>query len=505
MPAEAPTLWLLIAAGLALILLVLWRQAAGARAREAADAAARLRAADERLTAARDALGAAAEARRATEGRLAEQADAREAQALRAAEAETRLDSVSALLRDRSAERDGLAETLQSTRAAMHDLQQQLGQTRLAAQKDAEAAAREIATLRELRKEMTDQFRLLADEAMRTTGTDIQTRHAEQLSALLTPFREQVATFQTELQTREAQATQERAALGEHIRLLHARSEQIGADAVALTRALKGEKQKQGAWGEMILSSLLEDSGLEAGVHFITQDSRTDDEGRRWRPDVILKLPQGKVVVVDSKVSLNAYVEASEAEDPGVRDAAMKRHLAAVRAHVQQLSDKGYDRLDEGSVDYVMMFMPVEGAYYEAQRLDRSLVGWALQKRVSVMTPATLMLALRTVHHIWTVERRESNAAAIAARAGQLYDKVAGFVDAMDDVGKHLDKAQASHRSAVDRLSRGSGNVIRQVEMLRKLGANTDKRLAIQHDGDDDDAALPGAGAAPALGSAAPE
>lgn len=474
-------LWLGLPAVIpALLLLVLWWRAA---ARLSA-VEVHLAGAEDRLSATRQTLEASVAEQRGLDARLSDLGAAREAQTLRATTAETRLNDLSALLEDRSAERDGLADALHTARATIHDLQHQLGQTRLAAEKDAEAAAREIATLRELRREMTDQFRLLADEALRTTGTDIQTRHTEQLAALLTPFREQVATFQTELQTREQQATQERAALGEHIRILHARSEQIGADAVALTRALKGEKQKQGAWGEMILQRLLEDSGLEAGTHFLTQESRTDEDGRRWRPDVVLKLPQDKVVVVDSKVSLNAYVEATEAEDPAVRDAAFKRHIAAVRAHVEQLSAKGYERLDQGSVDYVMMFMPVEGAYYEAQRLDASLVGWALQKRVSVMTPATLMLALRTVHHIWTVERRESNAAAIAERAGQLYDKVAGFVDAMEDVGKHLGRAQESHLKAVDRLSRGPGNVIRQVEMLRAMGAKSGKRLSIAHDAD---------------------
>ncbi|AXC50126.1 DNA recombination protein RmuC [Paracoccus suum] len=469
------------------LLLFFWRGAVGTAARARLEAEARLRAAEERLAAAREGLEVAANTQRGLEARLADVSDAREVQALRAAAAETRAESLAGQLADRAAERDSLAGQLRSERDAANDLRQQLGEARLAAQKDAEAMAREIATLRGLRQEMTDQFRLLADETLKSTGTALHERHAEQLSALLTPFRDQVATFQTELQNREDQSNRERARLGEQIRLLHERSEQISVEAVALTRALKGEKQRQGAWGEMILARLLEDSGLDAGVHYLTQESRRDEEGKLWRPDVIVRLPQKKVLVVDSKVSLNAYAEATEAEDPLMRAAALKRHVAAVRTHVQTLSDKGYERLDEGSVDYVMMFMPIEGAYAEAVRADGDLVSWAMQRRVAVMTPATLMLALRIVDHIWTVERRESNAAAIADRAGALYDKFALFIKSMNDVGTALSRAHEAHGIAMGRLTSGPGNITGQIEKLRLLGARAKQRIGIEFDGGDDE------------------
>ncbi len=193
-------------------------------------------------------------------------------------------------------------------------------------------------------------------------------------------------------------------------------------------------------------------------------------------------MPQKKLLVVDSKVSLVAYEQEEKAEDDAARTAALKRHVESIRAHINGLSAKGYDQLDDGAVDYVLMFIPIEGAFSEAPRVDPCLASFAMDRRVGLTTPTTLMLTLRTVEHIWMVERRESNALEIARRAGQLYDKVSGFVDALDGVGTALGKATDAHRMAVDRLSRGNGNVIRQVEMLRELGARTTKRLAMDHD-----------------------
>ncbi|WP_244294901.1 MULTISPECIES: DNA recombination protein RmuC [Paracoccus] len=396
---------------------------------------------------------------------------------------ETRAESLTQRLQELVEERDGLSDALHRERQAVSRLERDLAETRLAAQKDREAAERDIATLRELREEMTGQFRLLANETLKSQGSEMQKAHGEQLSALLTPFRDQVHRFQTELQARNKATDEERARLREQIEYLHKRSEDISREAVALTRALKGDSQKRGAWGEMILERILEDSGLIAGTHYDTQSSHRDTDGKLWRPDVIVKMPQKKLLVIDSKVSLNAYEEAVNAEDMPTRDAALRRHVASVRAHVAGLAAKGYQALDEGSVDYVLMFIPVEGAFSEALRVDPDLARHAMESRVGLATPTTLMLTLRTVDHIWTVERRESNAMAIAARAGQLYDKLHGFVSAVEDVGSALERAQKSHATAMDRLTRGPGNVIRQAEMLRDLGARTQKRIVLDHDG----------------------
>ncbi|MBK4217270.1 DNA recombination protein RmuC [Paracoccus caeni] len=411
-------------------------------------------------------------------------ADAR-ALELRAGQQEVRLDGQGARLAELAEERDGLTDALHQSRQSLSQMQTELAQSRLRAEKDAEAAAKEIATLRELREEMTGQFKLLASEILRVQQGDMQKAQGEQLTALLNPFRDQVHRFQTELQARNKVLDEEGARLREHIQYLHQRSEDISREAVNLTRALKGEKQRQGAWGEMVLERLLEESGLNAGTHYDMQHSWTDEDGKRWRPDVVVKMPRGKVMVIDSKVSLNDYEAAVNADDPVEAQAALRRHVAAIRAHVSTLAEKGYHRMDDASVDYVLMFIPIEGAFSEALRADPGLASFAMEARVGLTTPTTLMLTLRTVDHIWAVERRESNAADIAKRAGQLYDKVAGFVDSMDAVGRALDQASRAHGQAVDRLSRGSGNVIRQVEILRELGARNQKRIAMEHDGGD--------------------
>ncbi|WP_017997878.1 DNA recombination protein RmuC [Paracoccus sp. N5] len=404
-------------------------------------------------------------------------------QLLAASRLETRAEGLGQRMRELVEERDALTDALHGERQSVSRLERMLAETRLAAEKDREAAERDLATLRELREEMTGQFRLMAHETLKTQGSEMQKAHGEQLSALLTPFRDQVHRFQTELQARNKATDEERARLREQIEYLHKRSEDISREAVALTRALKGDSQKRGAWGEMILERILEDSGLLSGTHYLTQTSHRDGDGKLWRPDVIVKLPQKKILVIDSKVSLNAYEEAVNAEDGLVREAALRRHVAAMRGHVTGLAAKGYQALDEGAVDYVLMFVPVEGAFSEALRVDPDLARFAMENRVGLTTPTTLMLTLRTVDHIWTVERRESNAMQIAARAGQLYDKLHGFVGAIEDVGTALERAQKSHATALDRLTRGPGNVIRQAEMLRELGARTQKRLGLDHDG----------------------
>lgn len=398
------------------------------------------------------------------------------------ARAVTRQDTDAFRITELDNERLALRHALDETRAQLAARDRELAETRLTAQKESEAAERDLALLRELRDEMTGQFRLMADESLRRQGADLEKAHSERLAALLTPFREQVQGFQTELQARNKAADEERAMLREQIEGLHRRSEEIGRDAVALTRALKGEKQRQGAWGEMILERVLESSGLERGTHYVTQESWRAEDGKLWRPDVVVHLPRQKVLVIDSKVSLNDYETAVNADAPEERTAALKRHIAAIRAHVATLSEKGYQRIDNASVDYVLMFIPIEGAFSEALRIDPDLGLSAMNQRVVLATPMTLMPMLRTVDHIWAVERRETNAMEIAQRAGHLYDKLALFVSAMEDVGKSLDGAVRAHALAMDRLTRGPGNVIGQVEKLRALGARAQKRIAVEHD-----------------------
>ncbi|WP_134725528.1 DNA recombination protein RmuC [Paracoccus luteus] len=398
------------------------------------------------------------------------------------AAARERLAAQATRLAELAEERDGLSDALHQSRQHAGAVERALDAARLSAARDADLAARETAVLQNLRDDMAAQFRQLADDSLRRQGADLERAHADRLGALLTPFRDQVARFQDEMQAGQRAGAAAEAALREQIAGLARRSEEIGRDAVALTRALKGDKQRQGAWGEMILARVLETAGLVAGQHFRTQSAARDADGRLWRPDVVVDMPGGRSLVIDAKCSLNAYADASAAEDDDTRAAALRRHVAAVRAHVTELSGRGYQALDAGTVDYVLMFLPVEAAFAEALRADPALTAFALERRVGLATPSTLLLALRTVEHLWTVERRDRNAAEIAARAGAIYDKLAGVVAALDEAGAALDAAARAHATAMGRLSRGPGNVIRQAEMLRELGARTTRQIALAHD-----------------------
>lgn len=300
---------------------------------------------------------------------------------LRLGQHEARLEGQAARLGEIAEERDDLSDALHQARQAHARLQTELAEAQLRAEKDREAAAREIQTLRELREEMSGQFKLLAAETLRVQQSDMQKAQGDQLTALLTPFRDQVHRFQTELQHRNKVLDEEGARLREQIAFLHKRSEDISREAVNLTRALKGEKQRQGAWGEMVLERLLEESGLQAGTHYEMQSSWRDDDGKMWRPDVVIRMPRGKVMVIDSKVSLNDYEAAVNAEDPAEAEAALRRHVAAIRNHITTLGEKGYHRMDDASVDYVLMFIPIEAPF---PRRCGSIPIWPVSRWIGV-------------------------------------------------------------------------------------------------------------------------
>lgn len=345
-----------------------------------------------------------------------------------------------------------------------------------------EAAAEKIEILSKVRADMEAKFGELAREALKIQGEAFSATNLERLNATLTPLKEHVGHFERELKAVHQATIDDRAALKAEIKNLTQRSEAISKEATALTRALKSDQQRQGAWGEMILSNILERSGLREGEEYETQAHRTGTDGERLRPDVVVRIPGGKSLVVDSKVSLLAYTEAVNAETEGEAAAARKRHVASLRAHINGLSAKGYQAAEASTVDYVILFVPIEGALSEALREDGALTEYALERHITIATPTTLMMALRTVSHVWAVERRNRNAEEIAKRAGLLYDKVAGFVSSMEGVGTRLRQAQDSYDSALGQLSQGSGNLLRQAEMLKALGAKTTKSIGMEFD-----------------------
>ncbi len=422
-------------------------------------------------------------------GTLAETTAARTAEAL-------------ADLRGQIAERDGqvrdLRTKLDQAGAEKHALTCQVNKRQTELKAQGEAAAEKIEILSSVRADMEAKFGELAREALKIQGEAFSATNLERLNATLTPLKEHVGHFERELKAVHQATIEDRAALKAEIKQLTQRSEAISQEATALTRALKSDQQRQGAWGEMILANILERSGLREGEEYETQAHRTGTDGERLRPDVVVRIPGGRSLVVDSKVSLVAYADAVNAETDAEAAAARKRHVASLRAHINGLSGKSYQAAEDLTVDYVILFVPIEGALSEALREDGALTEYALERHVTIATPTTLMMALRTVSHVWAVERRNRNAEEIAKRAGLLYDKVAGFVSSMEGVGTRLRQAQDSYDAALGQLSQGSGNLLRQAEMLKALGAKTTKSIGM---GFEETGALP----PPAVGAEAAE
>lgn len=384
------------------------------------------------------------------------------------------LESASQSLAERKAELD---EALADESAERARLSERLAALDATLAQERKAADEKIAVLKEGREQMTAEFKALAGQVIREHGEDFKKTAGEQLLGIVSPLKEDIGKFKGEMRTVREAAVKEQGALQEQLNTLTKRSEEMSTEAANLTKALRGDTKRQGAWGEAILERLLESSGLEQGREYRTQVFGRTEEGRALRPDVVVSLPGARELVIDSKVSLTAYDEAVNAEEDAVRDAALARHVLSIQSHIKTLSEKAYDSIVEGSLDYVIMFVPIEAALSEAVRAKEGLTEFALERQVMIATPTTLMMALRTIKTVWDVERRNRNAEDIASRAGLIYDKIVGFATDMERVGKQIDAARLAHADALTKLSSGRGNVLGQVEKLKLLGAKTNKTM----------------------------
>ena len=354
----------------------------------------------------------------------------------------------------------------------------------LIAQSHAERKSSEekIQILTQFRKDMETKFKELASEALQIQGENFSKSNIEKLEATLLPLKEHVGHFEKELRQVHEETVKDRERLKAEINQLSKKSDQISQNASELSKALKGDSQMQGAWGEMILESILEKSGFRVGEEYEVQAHRKNQDGERLRPDVVVNLPGGKTLVIDSKVSLAAYTDAVNSENEIDTIEAQKRHIVSIRSHINGLSAKGYQFAENSSVDYVILFIPIEGALSEALRMDGRITEYAMEKNITIATPTTLMMALKTISNVWDVERRNKNAELIADRAGKLYDKVSGFILNMEKVGERLTQAQDSYEVAFNQFSKGRGNVLAQVESLKTLGAKTTKSINTEFD-----------------------
>ena len=319
------------------------------------------------------------------------------------------------------------------------------------------------------RQQMTDEFKAIAGDVLKNQSETFTKQNREQVDVLLKPLQEKIGEFHKGL-------IEDRSAMGERIKALLESNIQITTEASNLTRALKGNSQTQGAWGEMILSTILEHSGLREGEQYVTQQSHSSTDGSRLRTDVEILMPNNDRLVIDSKVSLTAFEAYTNCQDE-TRAMHLQAHVASVRSHIRTLGEKTYHKHARSSLDYVMMFVPIESALATAIHADAKLVEYGMSQGVMLTTPTTLMTVLRTVRNVWDIEKRHRNADEIAERAGALYEKVAGFLASMDKLDGHLEKARLSFEDAKGQLSSGRGNVVRQVEMLRELGAKTNRTL----------------------------
>jgi DNA recombination protein RmuC len=366
--------------------------------------------------------------------------------------------------------------SLSEVRREAAELRASLATARETLNQERNQAEEKVALLAEAKAEMTREFKLLAQQIIERNSTDLGRENREQLEGLLNPLRDRLSEFESGLQEAHRQSTDERAALTEQIRLLTDTSERMTTETSSLARALRGGAQGQGAWGEMILTLLLERSGLREGEEYVIE-ADASGEARNRCPDAVVNLPGGQHIVIDAKVPLVAFEAYLGAETEDERTAQLSRHLVSLRSHIRALNAEEQRSSPIEKLDYVVMFVPVEGALAVALQRDASLTGYAAEKHVAIATPTTLMMALHTAANVWQVERRNRNAEAIADRAGRIYDKFVEFLEDMDNVGRRLDQTRASYDRAMNKLSSGKSNLVRQVKRLGKLAPERTKRL----------------------------
>ncbi|ALO46556.1 DNA recombination protein RmuC [Pseudohongiella spirulinae] len=352
-----------------------------------------------------------------------------------------------------------------------------------------------IELLNQSREELRQQFRMLATDVLNEKSRRLSDHNQATISQILQPLQEKISGFEKRVEEAYNREARERFALEKEIRQLHQLNTQISEDAVNLTRALRGEQKTQGVWGEFILSSVLQASGLVEGREYQIQQSfhdTSEDTGSRLRsqPDVVVQLPDNRQIIIDAKVSLTAYERFCSADDDPARDLALKQHVQSVRTHVRQLSDKRYQNLPGVvSLDFVLLFMPVEPAFSLALQQDHELFNHAFDRNIVLVSPSTLLATLRTIQNIWRYEYQSRNAQEIARQAGALYDKFVGFVEDIDDLGRKLDASQRSYEGVINKLQTGKGNLIGRTEKLKKLGARASKKLnedRLAQDNDDE-------------------
>lgn len=362
------------------------------------------------------------------------------------------------------------------------DLRTQLETQGAKHQQEQLASQDKLALLESAEQRLQQQFENLANKIFEQKNENFKQSSKAGLDALLSPLKEQIEGFKKQVTDQYVKEGQERASLKTEILGLKELNQQITQDAAALTKALKGDNKQQGNWGEVVLERILKESGLREGHEFDTQVSLKNEAGKSYQPDVVVHLPNDKDVVVDSKVSLSAYERYfNEQEDDVARKRHLSEHINSLRSHIKDLGKKDYQDLKGiRTLDYVLMFVPVEPAFLMAVEHAPELIKLALDNNIMLVSPTNLLVALRTINNIWQYEYQNQNAQKIATNAAKLYDKFHGFVTDMEKVGKAIESTQKNFDGAMNKLSTGKGNLVRQVEQFKGLGVQSNKKLDSQ-------------------------
>jgi DNA recombination protein RmuC len=332
--------------------------------------------------------------------------------------------------------------------------------------------------LAEARKQIEQDFHVLAGRIINEKGEQLNQQHQSALTLLLRPFHDQLLEFKKKVEEVYDRDSRDRVAMIKEIEHLKQLNQQVSTDAAHLAQALRGSNKLQGQWGEMVLSRLLEASGLRNGKEFAVQVHCPTGEGTAYQPDVMVYLPENRTVIIDAKMSLKAFVEAHNAPEGPYREQQIRQHLDSIKKHINLLAAKQYHQLTgSGSLDFVLLFIPIEGAFQLAVERDPELLINAMQKKVILASPSTLLAILRTIHHLWRLDEQNRNSLVIAKQAGSLYDKFVGFVEAVEDIGLRLNQAQQAWHTARNRLTTGQGNLLARAEALKHLGVQASKTL----------------------------
>lgn len=379
---------------------------------------------------------------------------------------------------EKSREFQDLAKELAAERSGRSQSEQRVKEleTRLEEQQTQNQKA--LMQLQENKEALKQEFKHLAHEIFEARGKVLSDQHHEQLHSLLAPFKEQLGEFRNKVEEAHREDSVSRAALKQQLETMHQLNRKMTEDAESLAKALKGDKKLQGNWGEMQVETILDSSGLIKGQEYQREPNFRDEDGQNKRPDFIVHLPEGKHLIIDSKVSLVDYMAFVNAETDADRDAAMTRHIQSIRNHINSLNQKDYPSLPEiKAPDFVFMFMPIEPAFISAFQYDQKLFNEAFEKRIVVVTPTTLLATLRTVANLWTIERQNANTRKLADKGRQVYDKLRVFVEKMEKLDIQLGNARSTYDDAMGTLKHGRGNLIAQADQFLALGVRVKKEL----------------------------